>query len=336
MPVVNTSSYQAPRLFRSPHLQTLYPHLLRKNAQISYQRERMLTPDNDFIDLDWSTVQSKRLVIISHGLEGSARSGYVRNFVAAANHLGWDALAWNMRGCSEEDNLRIQSYHSGCSDDLQLVFSHALFKKGYNEITLVGFSLGGNVTLKFLGEQGESIRSLITAAVCFSVPCDLAQSARQLHKRRNRRYLKHFRKSLRQKIARKRVQFPHYLPDRKIQSLKNFDDIDSYYTAPVHGYRTAEEYWFQCSSKRFLRSIEIPTLLVNALDDPFLSPECFPVDIAKDHPYLTLEIPKKGGHVGFVEFNSDRRYWSERRAFEFFDEVRTAAKDDSQTAKHVA
>ena len=320
MPVIAHSTYCPPRLYRNPHVQTIYPLVMRKVRGIRYTRERMVTPDSDFIDLDWSTVDSSRLVIVTHGLEGSARSKYVRGFARAANNAGWDVLAWNLRGCSGEPNNRLQTYHSGASDDLQLVFSHALFRKKYSEIALVGFSLGGNLTLKFLGEQGESIQSLISGAVCFSVPCDLRTSARRLTRTRNKYYLRYFMKPLQKKIALKQAQYPEYLPPKNPALLKDFTAFDNYYTAPVHGFRNATEYWYQNSSRRFLNDIRIPTLLVNALDDPFLSPGCFPYKQAESNPFVTLETPSHGGHVGFIEFNKEGIYWSERRGMEFLEQ----------------
>jgi hypothetical protein len=287
----------------------------------------VLTPDSDFIDLDWSLANSKKLVIISHGLEGSSRSKYVRGYARAANKHGWDVLAWNMRGCSGEANNRLQSYHGGASDDLQLVFSHALFRKNYDEIALVGFSLGGNLTLKFLGEQQESIQSLISSAVCFSVPCDLRSTARKLGRKRNRHYLRYLMKPLRRRVAAKQKQFPHYLPNKNPAQLKDLEAFDNYYTAPVHGFRNASEYWYQNSSRRFLEHIRIPTLIVNALDDPFLSDSSFPYKQAASNPYITLETPKYGGHVGFVEFSSDGLYWSERRGMQFLEEAPKNAED---------
>lgn len=319
MPLIENSSYTPPRFYKNPHIQTIYPQVCRKIKGVHYSRERILTPDSDFIDIDWSCVNSRRLVIITHGLEGSARSTYVRGYARAANRNSWDVLAWNMRGCSGEPNHRLQSYHSGSSDDLQLIFSHALFKKRYQEIALVGFSLGGNLTLKFLGEQGERIASLISGAACFSVPCDLRSAARKLAKKSNKYYLRFFIKSLQSKVAIKQKQFPHYLPDKKPSQLKDFQLFDDYYTAPVHGFRNAHEYWYHNSSRRFLDAIRIPTLLVNALDDPFLSTSCYPYKQAEASTFITLETPAYGGHVGFIDFNPEQLYWSEQRGMEFLE-----------------
>jgi predicted alpha/beta-fold hydrolase len=315
MPIVD-SKFKPSFLLSNAHIQTIFSRKTIKNNKISYFRERLHTPDKDFIDLDWARTDSKRLIILSHGLEGSSSSPYIKNFVHSANLAGWDVLAWNLRGCSGTPNYKLKSYHSGSSDDLQLVFSHALFEKKYQQISLVGFSLGGNITLKFLGEQSTSIAGLINSAVAISVPCDLESSANKLNNLTNRYYLNSFISSLKSKLEYKLKKFPDYLPAINLKSIKNFYDFDNYYTAPVHGFGTAEEYWRQASSRFYLKDVAIPTLLINAKNDPFLTPLCFPVEIAKSNENLFLEMPKSGGHVGF-KASKLKSSWANYRSLEF-------------------
>lgn len=335
MPVIADSSYRSSLLMRSGHLNTLYSALFRKTAKVTYERERLLTLDQDFIDLDWVKNGNRRLIIVTHGLEGSSYSRYLRCFVNNVSQVGWDILAWNLRGCSGVPNLKLRSYHSGSSDDLQMVFSHALFKKQYDQIALVGFSLGGNITLKFLGEQASSVAGLISAAVTVSVPCDLESAANNTNRWQNLIYRRYFLNSLRNKIIAKQAAFPGYLQNVDLFKLKTFYDFDNYYTAPVHGFRTAKEYWRICSSKHYLRTIEVPTLILNAADDPLLTEECFPYDAAKESRFVSLETPNDGGHVAFRLGNHSLAY-SELRALEFLDQHLPSSTYGQQVANRAA
>jgi len=192
MPVISQSSYQAPFGFRSGHLQTIYPTLFRKVPVITTERERIETNDGDFIDLDWSrSHNTDRLAILSHGLEGSSLGKYTQGMARALKAAGWNVLAWNFRGCSGEPNLRLQSYHSGATEDLHRVVQHAE-KAGYETIALTGFSLGGNMTLKYLGERAENLSPHIQAGAALSVACDLASSAKRLEHWQNKIYMRRF------------------------------------------------------------------------------------------------------------------------------------------------
>jgi predicted alpha/beta-fold hydrolase len=327
MPLISKSTYRAPPLFSNPDVQTIFPSLCRKLKGIRYRRERIFTPDGDFLDLDWSEVGASRLVIISHGLEGDSRRSYVLGMVRAFNRGGWDALAWNMRGCSGEPNKLRRFYHSGATEDLEAVVAHVRQRAPrYRSLGLVGFSLGGNLTLKYLGEQGEAVDPLIAGAVAFSVPCDLASSAREMTKWRNRIYLTRFLRLLHGKIRAKMKLMPGRITDDGYHRVKTFKDFDDRYTAPLHGFADAEDYWRRASSKGFLPAIVVPVLLVNAEDDPFLGKECYPIAEAVQGPSLYLEIPASGGHVGFVTFAKAGDYWSETRATEFLAEASAALR----------
>ena len=320
MPVVAESSYRAPLLFSNPHVQTVYPTLFRKVTGVTYSRKRINTPDEDFIDLDISSVAAERMAIVLHGLEGDSGRGYMLGMVKALNRGGWDAAALNFRGCSGESNRQVRFYHSGDTGDLRTAISQLSIDGRYSEMALVGFSLGGNVVLKYLGECGPNVPAVIRKAAAMSVPCDLTSTSHRLAEPANRMYMKRFLRLLRQKIRMKMAVMPGRLNDDGYERIRNFKDFDDRYTAPVHGFENAEDYWKKASSQPFLGQISVPTLLINAADDPFLTEPCFPVDEAKDNPFLLLEIPDHGGHVGFVTFNRSGEYWSESRVVSFLND----------------
>ncbi|NIG57427.1 YheT family hydrolase [Chitinophaga sp. Cy-1792] len=320
MPLVHSSEYKAPLLLRNRHLLTVFPTLFRKVALPAYRRERINTSDGDFLDLDFSEKGNDRIVIILHGLEGSASRHYVLGMVHIFNGAGYDTVSMNFRGCSGEPNRNLRFYHSGDTGDLDQVISYVSSLGRYRHIHLVGFSLGGNVTLKYVGERGETISPLIKSAVAISVPCDLTSSSVELAKSHNRVYMSRFIRNLGDKLSQKQARFPRELDMSGYDKIRSFREFDDRYTAPIHGFKDALQYWYVSSSVRYLDKVSIPTLLINAADDPFLSKECYPYEIAEHHPYFHMEVPEKGGHVGFVNFGVDY-YWSERRALVFTEEV---------------
>jgi len=299
------------------HIQSIYPTLFRRFDTGFYERERIFTPDDDFLDIDWSRTGSKKLAIISHGLEGNSHRNYVVGMVKMLNRNGWDALAWNYRSCSGEMNRRLRFYNSGTIDDLEVVIEHAAKIESYKEIVLIGFSMGGNLSLLYLGNKGSRIDSKIVRSVVFSVPCDLKASTRELAKFKNRIYMGRFLKTLHQKIRTKMKLMPGQINDDNYHLIKNFKDYDDRYTAPLHGFNNAEDYWSKCSSNRFIPEIKIPTLIVNACNDPFIADGCYPVNETSDSKCVYLETPRSGGHVGFMQFKRDKSYWSEERTIEF-------------------
>jgi predicted alpha/beta-fold hydrolase len=308
------SHYKPPLFLFSPHLETIYPALLRKVAVQPFIRERIATPDSDFLDLDWLQQGSKNLVIISHGLEGNSQRAYIKGMAKVFFENGYDVLAWNYRGCSEEMNRQLRFYHSGATDDLNVVIDHAVDNKKYTSISLIGFSLGGNITLKLLGEK--AIRKEVTKAVAISVPMDLKTSCEKISRPSNWIYSYRFLKSLKTKIIQKASLIPT-LDISGIDRVRTLLQFDNRYTAPLHGFRDAIDYYTRCSSIHFLNDIKIPTLIINTLNDPFLSKECFPSKALENHPFVTLEILLRGGHVGFAQFNKNGLYWSEQRALDF-------------------
>lgn len=318
MPVLSTSDYKAPALLRNRHLLTIFPSLFRKQKVVNYTRTRIPTHDNDFLDLDFSRVGSDKLVIILHGLEGDTRRQYMTGMVHIFNEGGYDTVCMNFRGCSGEINNALRFYHSGETGDLETVVRYITGSEKYQSIHLLGFSLGGNVTLKYIGEQGTGIPAIIRSAVAISVPCDLKDSSVELEKRHNFIYMRRFIRSLGEKLEIKAKKFPE-ISLKDFAAIRNFKQFDDRYTAPMHGFRNAEEYWEAASSKKFLPDIRIPTLLINALDDPFLGKGSFPYEEAEQNPWFHLETPQTGGHVGFVSFTG-KHYWSELRTFRFIQE----------------
>jgi len=299
------------------HLQTILPSLLRRVQGVSYRRERITTPDDDFIDLDWSRRGSRHLVLLCHGLEGSSRATYMQGMVQTLNQAGWDAVAYNYRGCSGENNRQLRAYHSGATDDLAIVHHHIIRRETYHSIGFVGFSLGGNLVLKYLGESGHILAPDRHWAAAMSVPCDLKASARRLDRAINHVYNWRFLRTLVRKTRTKAGRYPGRINMVKlnaITSLKAFDDL---YTAPVHGFRDAEDYWRRCSAQIFLNDIRIPTLLINALNDPFLDQSCFPYTAARRNNMLFLETPHSGGHVGFLPNSLRGPFWHETRVVQF-------------------
>ncbi len=317
MPLINKSNYCAPLFLHNGHIQSIYPTLFRKFDTGFYQRERIFTPDDDFLDIDWSRTGSNKLAIISHGLEGSSHRNYVVGMVKMLNRNGWDALAWNYRSCSGEINRQLRFYNSGTIDDLEYVIQHTLKNSFYQKIVLIGFSMGGNLTLLYLGQKSGQIDNKIERAVVFSVPCDLKASTIELAKFKNKIFMKRFLIALHQKIRAKMEIMPGQINDDDFHLIKDFKTYDDRYTAPLHGFKNAEDYWNKCSSNQFIPEIKIPTLIVNACNDPFIADGCYPTKETSSSKYVFLEIPKSGGHVGFIQFKKDKSYWSEERAVEF-------------------
>lgn len=301
-------------------METIYPAIVRRVDGIAYERERITTPDDDFLDLDWLKQSSGKLVIISHGLEGNTSRAYIRGMAKAFFNNGFDALAWNYRGCGDEMNRQRRFYHSGATDDLDIIIQHAIRLNRYDEISLIGFSLGGNITLKYLGER--QVDPVIKKGVAFSVPLDLKTSCEKISAPANWIYHNRFLKSLKKKVIAKAAAMSTIDIDNinLIRTLKEFDDR---YTAPMHGFKDAYQYYSECSAIGFVNKITKPTLIVNAQNDPFLSKECFPTALLKDHPYVRFESPLYGGHVGFIQLHKNGLYWSEEQAIDFITHDRT-------------
>lgn len=315
MPVIE-SKYKAPFWAKNGYVSTVYSGLVRKVTDVKQERERISLPDNDFLDLDWSYAKqtTNKLIILLHGLEGNGQRPYMTGMAKLCNTNGIDAIAVNFRGCSGEPNKLYRSYHSGATEDLEAVIKHILNKNVYKSIYVKGISLGGNLVLKYLGE-GKVIPKELKAVVAVSVPCSLKGSCDMLLHLKNRPYAIRFLKHLKQKLKPKLEQFPQQITVNDYQSIKTLVDFDTVYTSKAHGFNDAYDYYEKCSSLQFLPNITVPTLIINALNDSFLSPDCYPVKEAKSNSSIYLETPKYGGHVGFVD--KKNVYYNEKRALEF-------------------
>ncbi|SFM20960.1 YheT family hydrolase [Marinobacter zhejiangensis] len=313
--------YRPPGWLRSGHLQSVWPTLFRRIQFPEPGREILPTPDSDELHLDWYERGHDRVAILSHGLEGHSRRPYILGLTRALLTAGWDVLAWNFRSCGGVMNRQPRFYHSGATEDLAHVVNHVL-KRRYRDVVLSGFSMGGNLTMLYLGQQGSEVDARIRGAVTFSVPCDLAGSARVLAKPSRKIYMQRFLSDLHRKMEVKSRLFPGVIDVQGFAEIRSFQEFDDRYTAPLHGFRDAEDYWAQSSCLGRLKDICVPSLMVNAKDDPFLSEQCFPDNPEVLGQCVTLEAPRWGGHVGFVEHARDGYYWSERRAVAFLDSLR--------------
>lgn len=313
MPLIE-SSYTS--FFSNGHFQTILPNIFRKVRFIPPRVEEIDTPDGDFLELDWyENADSQKLVILSHGLEGNSRRRYMLGMAKYLYHNGYNVLAWNFRSCGSRLNRALRFYHSGDTEDISTIINHALQTKNFESVYLIGFSMGGNISLKYLGEKADALDSRIKAAVGFSVPVDLIGSSKVLAKWWNAFYMRRFIKSLKKKVHEKSKLYPEHLSSEGFDNIYSFKGFDNKYTAPIHGFKDAFDYWEQSSSKQYLDKITVPILIVNALNDTFLSESCFPYELAKNSSLIHLETPKTGGHVGFFSWKDI--YWTERRALEF-------------------
>lgn len=322
MALIHTSTYEPAIAFKSKHFNTIYRTLFHK-MEVVYNRQRMETDDDDFMDIDFSRVGSKKLVIIIHGLEGSSNSKYVTALAQISNQQGFDVAAVNMRGCSGETNRKLYSYHSGKTDDLAEIIDYIEQSEAYDAYHIVGYSLGGNLLLKYLGESRTDYSEKLKGGVGVSVPCDLKGSSEAIAKFWNMVYMQRFLISLKKKTLLKINQFPEAdLNKKALLKAKNFLEFDNYFTAPVNGFLDAEDYWKQNSCKQFLEDIKIPSLLITALDDPFLSESCIPIKEAENTNSFLLEVTPYGGHVGYnSNFDNGSGFWLERRIIDFFKEI---------------
>jgi predicted alpha/beta-fold hydrolase len=319
MPFIQHSSFPgSPFWQRGGHLQTIVPGLFRRTKGVDYQRERIETPDNDFLDLDWLRSDANRkLVVITHGLEGNSGAQYALGTAKLFAQNAWDVLAWNCRSCSGEMNRQFRMYHHGDTVDIDTVIQHALAGGQYDTLVLVGFSMGGNISLKYLGTQGENVPKQVKAAAVFSAPCDIRAGADVLDRWDNVLYKYQFMLSIYQKIKVKAAHYPGTLDLSKFKKVRYWRDFDEFFSAPISGYASAAEFHQQASAKNFLEGIRVPALLVSAQNDPILTEQCFPIELAKAHPFFHLELPEEGGHCGFQTTKNKEFSWSERRALEF-------------------
>lgn len=309
-----------------PHAQTIAGRYLRRPTGVEYRRERLEMPDGDFVDLDHASVGGLTLgdgapmAVVVHGLEGSSGSSYVLETCRALAERGIRSVALNFRSCSGEPNRTARFYHAGETGDFAFVLAHLREREPEARLAAVGYSLGGNMLLKFLGEQGSG--SPVRAAVAASVPFDLMAGARHLDATRMGRFYSGV--FLRQLIAKYRAK-RHLIGDRcdeaRVTRSRSFIEFDDAATAPLHGFADVADYYGRSSSKQFLAAIRVPTLLIQAEDDPFIPPEALPLAEVRGNPCLSLALTPRGGHVGFIEGPPwAPRFWAEREAARFLAE----------------
>lgn len=319
MPLIEHSEYdKLPWWSFNEHFETIIPSVFFKVEGVQFERERLELADGDFLDLDWIKNSNDRLMILSHGLEGNSRRHYVARPAKHFSQKGWDILAWNNRSCSGEMNRLPRFYHHGATEDIAAVVDRAL-QNGYKEIVMMGYSMGGGMQQKYLGERKVDER--IKGAISFSVPCNVLDSALQLRKGFNRIYEKKFISKLTGKILLKSEQMELSCDLEAIKKVKTFRDLDTNFTIKVHPeYTSADDFYAKIPSDKHLPNIRIPLLIVNALNDPMLGEKCYPVELAKSSKNIYLETPKHGGHVGFTLPKNEFSYM-EYAAERFINEV---------------
>ena len=308
--------YAPARWLFGPNLMTVFGPIFRPGPRVPLTRERWELSDGDFVDVDrMAGPRDTPLLLLLHGLEGSSSAHYIRGLLAQARAQNWRALALNFRGCSGDVNRLVRSYHSGETSDLGELVRRA--RGEADRIVLAGCSLGGNVLVKWLGEQGASVPREIKAAVALSVPFDLALSARTLDGPGFWRwvYRTRFLRSLKRKSLAKLKKFPGAADGDRVRRARTLFEFDDALTARIHGFGSAPDYYAQSSSGSFVERVRVPLLLLSAADDPFIPAQCIPRPTNRS---VTLEISPEGGHLGFVEGPPWRpRFYAERRAVEF-------------------
>lgn len=312
--------YKAPAWLKNSHAQTIWP-LLIQGARPPMKRKRWNTPDGDFIDLDFLPRQDGRpLLILFHGLEGSSQSHYARSIMRAAFLRHWNAVVVHFRACSGESNRLARGYHAGDTEELDWVLRK--LARRYPDVPryAAGVSLGGNALLCWLGKQGPSAHKQLDKAVAISAPLDLAAAGEALEQGFSRIYAQYLLRSMRRSASKKAERFPDLFDAPRAINAKTLREFDDAYTAPLHGFQGVADYWAKASSKPLLQHIALPTLILNARNDPFLPAKALPGRFEVS-PMVLLEQPEEGGHVGFVTGAFPGKLdWLPERLMFFFDE----------------
>lgn len=297
MPIIKESSYtKRPWYYFNAYLETLGPYFMSRTNAVSYERERLELEDGDFLDLDWIKGGSKYLVIISHGLEGNSKDHFIEK---SASYLSmqYDMLVWHYRSCSQELNRLPRFYHSGDVSDLSAAITHAKRQKRYAGIFLLGFSIGGSITVNYMASK--LVDPAIRAGVAFSTPMDLAAASSRMNHGINICLKKGFLAKWKRKIRRKANMFPNAISVEGLDEIQDLEELLEKYVFMADGYSSKEEYYEKWSSLQFLSEVTRPLLVVNSENDPLLSEHCFPEEYCKNHKWVYLETPKYGGHTGF-------------------------------------
>jgi hypothetical protein len=321
--MIKQSSFKPAWWLPGAHAQTIWPGITRRRTDINLAWERLELPDQDFIDLVWTPVTDGPTVIVLHGLEGSLNSHYAKGILPAFHNKGWRAVLMHFRGCSGTHNRLARGYHSGDTGDLKYLIKLLRARYPKQPLAATGYSLGGNVLLKYLGECGKD--SGLTAATAVSVPFVLSRAADRLMRGYSRFYQHYLIRRIQQRVMDKfkdRNDAPFSITD--VPTWNNFHLFDNFVTAPLHGFSSSDEYYRLSSSRQYLKSIDTPTLIIHAENDPFLTPDAIPneTDLSEN---VTLELSSDGGHAGFVsgKFPWRPRYWLEERIPEFLSNYLT-------------
>ncbi|MQR01902.1 YheT family hydrolase [Glaciimonas soli] len=313
--------YIAPAWLPGGHLQTIYPSTCISKPTVKYRRERWNTPDGDFIDVDFVDGQpGQPMVVLFHGLEGSSDSHYCRSLMAHIAALGWSGAAPHFRGCSGEINRAPRFYHSGDAPEIDWILrrlADTRAQKKFSKLYATGVSLGGNALLRWLGESQQQAASIVDAACAISAPLDLAGGGMALSHGFNMIYTHVFLRTMKTKSLEKLEQFPRLFDRQEMLYARDLHAFDNLVTAPLHGYRDADDYWNRASAKHVLNDIIVPTLVLNAKNDPFLPERHLPRSASAA---VTLEYPAQGGHVGFANGAPPGRLdWLPRRMVAFLE-----------------
>ncbi|MGD8378160.1 MAG: hydrolase [Gammaproteobacteria bacterium] len=325
------SEFRPPWWLRNAHLQTILPNVLRPLPNLRLRRERLELPDGDFVDIDWTGPEQGPIVVLLHGLEGSVRSRYAAGLMHQLASAGLRGALLYFRGCSGEPNRLDRWYHSGATADLDYFINRLAEREPTTPLAAVGYSLGGNALLKWLGEQGDN--APVATGVAVSVPFDLGRASSSINSGFSHLYewqlVRHMKRSVYRKFAGRQPDTPINLD---LTGVNSFREFDNHVTAPLHGFSDADDYYRRCSSRHFLRRIQRPTLIIHSIDDPFMSPETVP---APDElsTMVRLELSQHGGHVGFLAgrppFKAE--FWLETRIMKHLRSALALSPDTPDT-----
>jgi len=330
-PAFAIDDFEPPLWLRNPHLASLWANLLQPAPPAAYRRERLTTTDGDFVDLDWiDGVPGSPLVLGCHGLEGCSRSPYMLRLMEQVRRRGWHGVVLNYRGCSGEDNRLVRAYHSGWTDDVDLVVRRLAGRMPATPIFVAAYSLGGNIVGNWLGRCAAAITPAPAGAFFCSAPFLLAPCSRQLERGLQQLYLRRFLRTLRQKAHRKAQAHPGAFDAAATARARTLREFDEAYTCPLNGFRDADDYYERASCGPHLARIRIPTLVLNALDDPLIPPDSTPRELIADTPGVQLVQVARGGHVGFV--CKGRPDWLEEQILRWFDACLGALPADAPGA----
>lgn len=317
MPLVK-SNYDCVKFLRNGHIQTILPFLFRIPPEKHHgEKNHVATPDGEELSsLNYKTDKSKKLIIITHGLEGNGEDTYILHMAKNFHQEGYNVVTWTMRTCDENLIHRNKFYNGADFSDLEVIIDY--YKEDMEEIYLVGISLGGSITCNYLGRLGHDIEKKVSGAFVISTPLDLDSSSRALSSRVSKLlYQGIFVRSMKKKVLKKAKNLKFQIDLKAIKKARLVSDFDEHVVGPMYGYKNGKDYRVKGSSLPYLKNITVPLYILNALDDPFLGEECYPFEFAKNSELVFLETPKVGGHVGFIRRSHEELYWYESRILQF-------------------